>query len=441
MKAAALAMLLLALGLAQAAAQPFVRVEIKPAQPVLVGQQVRISVTVLAPNFFLSPPQFPMFDIPGAIIVLPHENALNSTEAVNGATYAGITRDYLITPQRAGDFTLPPAQIPFSYAADPGKPGVPAVVTLPPQKFAAALPQGAQTGASTSLVGEVEIKQTIDGDPKNMKVGDALTRTVEIFAPNTQAMMIPPTNFAAPAGVRVYPRDPILTDVTSDRGGFAGGRRVDQATYVFERPGAYALPAVEAPWFNAQSKRQEVAKAPEIDVAVAEAPSLPADLAPPAEPAVAPSRAPVDWRPLALAIFVLVAATFAMLWAWRRYRPRIRDWIFARRRRREASEAAAFAKLAQACRESDAAAAYRELGVWARRAAFGAIDALCEREPALGKHVILLERRLYAGGPRNVQAWNGRPLLDSAKIVRVSRRSAIDRANRRPPALPALNPQ
>jgi hypothetical protein len=35
----------------------------------------------------------------------------------------------------------------------------------------------------------------------------------------------PPPTFRAPGGVRLYARDPVLSDVTTDWGGFTGGRR------------------------------------------------------------------------------------------------------------------------------------------------------------------------------------------------------------------------
>jgi hypothetical protein len=74
-------------------------------------------------------------------------------------------------------------------------------------------------------------------------------------------MMIPPPTFAAPDGVWVYPRDPVLSDVTTKRGGFVGGRRVDRAIYVFEQPGEFTLSAIEIGWFNAETGKQEIARA------------------------------------------------------------------------------------------------------------------------------------------------------------------------------------
>jgi BatD DUF11 like domain len=442
-KAIFLALLLIAMSLAHAAAAPRVRVEVETKEPILVGQQVRVNVTVLAPNFFLSPPQFPAFDIPGAIVTLLDENALNGTETIDGETYAGIRRTYAITPERAGDFTLPPAQIAFSYAAEPGRPGVAGSVTLPPQTFTARLADGMRATQSPALVAKVVVTQTLDGDPKEMKVGDALTRTVETFAANTQAMMIPPPTFDAPRGVRVYRRDPVLANVTSDRDDFAGGRRIDRVTYVFEEPGSYALPAIEVGWFNAKTGKQEISRAPEIDVSVIPAPAPRTDMAPPAPPPqdelARNSKARAAWqRALAWSLGLLIAA-LAALWALRRFWPRIHAWAQARRQAYQASEAHAFARLKRACSVGDPAAAYRELGNLAKCQGFKTVQALCEDEPALGWEIKKLERLLY-GGTQAPAAWNGRALLDAAAGVRASRRAADRNVKGRRAVLPELNP-
>ena len=93
------------------AADPIIRAQVVTQQPIVAGQQIQIQVDVLAPNFFLSPPQFPLFDLPNAVVTLSDARAQNMTETVDGETYAGIRRIYLVTPQLAGTFTLPPARI------------------------------------------------------------------------------------------------------------------------------------------------------------------------------------------------------------------------------------------------------------------------------------------------------------------------------------------
>ena len=55
------------LALPLAAQQPVVRARFTPADSVLVGQPVRLTLDVLVPSFFTSAPQFPTFEIPSTI--------------------------------------------------------------------------------------------------------------------------------------------------------------------------------------------------------------------------------------------------------------------------------------------------------------------------------------------------------------------------------------
>lgn len=337
---------------------------------------------------------------------------------------------------------LPPARITFQYAAVPGQ-ATDGAVTLTPQTFTAALPAGAEAVGGATPVAKVTITQTLDRDLKGLKVGDTLTRTVDVFAERTQAMMIPPPTFKAPPGVRIYRQDPVLTDVTQDRVGFVGGRRVDRATYVFERPGDYTLPAIETPWFSAAAGQQEVARAPEIIVSVAPNPVFKPAIAPEG-PSASSLASPVTGfngkRWLAWAISVLTAVVI-IAWLVHRYGSRFSAWSEARRRAHEESEAAYFARVEEACRANDLAGAYRALGDWVRRAGVVSIAAWCAEvgDPELCGEIPAIEQRLFAGRGQ-AGAWDGRILSSSLGNARRAWLASRSRAAERFPALPALNP-
>jgi hypothetical protein len=295
-----------------AAAQPVVRVAIRQKPPFLVGQQVQIDVQVYAPNFFMSAPTFPVtLDVPGAIVTMPDDSGVNLNETIGGVSYAGIQKTYLFVAQAAGRYTLPPAQIAFRYAIEPGKPAD-ASVRLPPTIIDIALPKGAAPpadGGPGMLVTTVTVAQTLDRDAATLAVGDALTRTIVTTAAHTQAMFIPPPAFAAPDGVRVYPKDPVLSDQREDRVGLVAGRRTDRVVYTFDRPGTYVLPPIEVSWLDAGANRQRTSRAPEIAVTVRGggasqgiAPEL-EPVSPAAEPTV-PYRQVAEWFALAIALFV-----------------------------------------------------------------------------------------------------------------------------------------
>jgi hypothetical protein len=298
-----------------AEAQPVVRVNVRPAGRHLVGQQVQIDVQVLVPNFFMSAPQFPTIDIPGAVVTMPDETGLNLSETIRGESYAGIQKTYVFVAQTAGKYTLPPAAITFSYALEPGKP-TGAKVTLPPTVIEIEWPAGKAPppDGSSALVSRITIEQTLDRDPGTLHVGEALTRTIATTAARTQAMFIPPPDFTAPDGVRMYRKDPVLSDEREDRVGLVAGHRTDRVTYTFDRPGTYQLPALDVKWFNAQANREETARADAVNVTVAAAVAS-AAIAPEPPPPPVPEEPANRFRIPLLATLAIVALLVA--WALR----------------------------------------------------------------------------------------------------------------------------
>jgi hypothetical protein len=173
------------------------------------------------------------------------------------------------------------------------------------------------TDGGAALVSRITIEQTLDRDPATMHVGEALTRTIATTAARTQAMFIPPPDFTAPDGVRIYRKDPILNDERQDRVGLVAGHRTDRVAYTFDEPGTYQLPAIEVQWFDAQANREETARADAIDVTVADAVSPSASIAP------EPPPAPITEEPrsrLGFGTIVTVGVMIALLalaWALR----------------------------------------------------------------------------------------------------------------------------
>jgi len=428
-------------------ARPVVRVTLDAPQPVLVGQQVHMEVVVLVPNFFTGAPQFPEIEAPGASVELL-DDAVNANDTIDGVGYAGVQRTYVVTPQQPGEVTVPAAKVSFAYAAEPGKPGVASTIEIPGQTLTARAAGvansddgGAVARAVPAPVARIGIEQSLDRSLDGLMTGDAVTRTITTFARGAAAMSIPAPTFTAPEGVRVYARDPVLTDVGVRDGG-PGGRRVDRVTYVFEKPGRHTLPAVEVAWLDPADQQRNVSRAPEIVATVTANPSAAPAIAPQAAAAgeegddgpgahPAPRRA-LPWA-FAAAALLLVAA-----WAWRRWLPVVRALAAARHAARATSEEAYLARLDAACRANDAESAYRALAAWAHRAGWSSLAAACARRPQLAAATAELEAHLY-GDHGDRAPWRGGALL--AALV-PARPGAADHRSRRARgvSLPALNP-
>lgn len=411
------------------AAEPLLRVEILTQPPIVPGQQVQIQVDVLAPNFFLSPPKFPLFDLPNAVVTLPDERAVNLTETINGERYAGIRRSYVVTPQTAGDFTLPPAAIPFTFAAVPGQPGAEGSVTLPPQTFTVA---GAPAGGGAAAQ-QVTVTQDLDRDPKTLKAGDMLVRTVTVTAEGMQAMMIPVPDFTAPEGVRLYPHDPVLTDTLDQAQGTIGGTRVDRVTYGFETAGTYTLPVIEIAWYDPKTQKNEVAQAPEIAVTVAAAAGFTPAIKPP-EIVEPEPREPVNVRLLAGVAAGLVGLV-VLGWLGARLWRALKAWRQARRYRYEQSEAYSFRQFSTACRNGEAPAVYAALQSWAGRAKVAPLRDWLKGDAALAEYG-RLETSLFAGMSGSFDAEKLLAGITTARQRWLDQQTAVSM----PAALPPLNP-
>jgi hypothetical protein len=429
--------------MAQTPDEPFVRIEVTTPQPVSVGQQVSVDVRVFVPNYFLSAPQFPIFDLPGAIVTLPDQGSLNLNDRIDGVTFAGIQRTYILTPQQAGALTLPPAGIRVVYAGAANQ-RVEAALTLPPETIEVRIPAGAE---GALLASDLTIAQTLDRDPGILKAGDTLTRVVTVAARGVQAMMLPPAEFSPIAGVTLYPQQPVLQDETRERAGLVGARRSDKMIYRFDKSGDYVLPALTLDWFDPVANVRAKAIAPEIAVKVAAAAAFQNEIAPEiAEPHEAPS-AGVDWFRLLAIVVALLAVGWAALFS----EPRFRRWLERRCAAREETEAAYFSRVRQACHGGDQTAAYIAIGAWIRRIGTPSISGWIAQtgDVALQSCFGTFERHLFGDAAAShrpeaksgdAKPWDGKPLFVGLARARRKWLRQQETEAQASPALPALNP-
>lgn len=419
-----------------AGAQPVVRVSVAQQAPLLAGQQVRIDVQVFVPNFFMGAPRFPNLEVPGAVITLT-DDAVNLNDTIRGEAYAGIQRSYLLLASTAGTYSLPAAQISVTYAAVPGQPPATVGVALPRTDISIEWPAGMSSADAPDgmLVARVTVRQQLDRSDLSLRVGDALTRRLDVTAERTAAMFIPPPSFEAPSGIQVYPREPVVQNDTDGRGALVAGHRTDAAVYVFQRAGTFDLPAIDVAWYDIAARRARSATAPAITVTIAPSPAT-ASIAPAAEAPPPPPPQRRNWRRTAAVGATGVLALGAAGWLGKRL-PRWLRRYAAHRARVAASEPARFAHFERACRRGIPGDAYPALLQWMRCRPPGVTgDWRRTGHPSFEDQVRLLEEALFAPGAPT--RWNGRALAAAAAHLRQpSRGDALPWPSRR---LSALNP-
>jgi hypothetical protein len=434
----------LAVALAQQvnAPEPVVKVTIYPPR-VVVGQQTTLHIDVLAPNYMTSPPELPDFQVRNAVTrPLPR---INTSEQRDGITYAGVRFDYALYPQEPGTYAIAGENVRIRYAAEPPATRE-AVIALPRISFEAFVPDAANDLAPFVSANTLAVEQTVKQSSDRLKAGDAVTRTVTITAEGTPAMLLPPQQFDAVEGLRVYPAQPTLDDKTSSRSDLATAVRLDSATYMIERPGDYLLPAIDVRWWNVSTGKIELAHLDAVALQVAASPA--------AQNPSAVNEGGARGIPEMLFDFVvdhwlfgLLALAALALLAW--FAPRAwRSVVAVHRRRYEArlkSEAYFFDRLRQAARREDPRAAYFALLDWLQRfepaAPLHSVESLkaAADDPTLDREIDAIERQLFASR-REAADWSPRQLLRRLSTARRTlRRQSIRGEQRR--ALPErINP-
>ncbi|NKL45604.1 hypothetical protein GFL57_32395 [Rhizobium leguminosarum bv. viciae] len=412
------------------AAEPFGRASIEDAERIVPGQQVHVVVDVFAPEFFTSPPQFPLFDVPDALVTLSSDRAQNLVQTIDGVQFSGIRRSYAVVPEKAGSFSLPVVEIDLGYSVD-GTPVKGMVkVTLPSFEVGASSHQSATPFAARGLT----MTQSFDRDPASLKVGDALVRTIVVFAEDTQAMLIPPVEVGTTtSGVTRYEKPAALADGIEQRGigrsVETGSTRTETVVYTASSAGRFPLPAISYPWFDVDGQVLSAATLPAADLVVAQAAAT--ERIQPELRAGVNASASRAWRGWFLVILLCAIDLAVAAFAWRRL-PAIRTWVADARARRRNSPRRRLGRIRTIIGVGDDLAVYRGLQDWSRKLGYRTTSEWVEAEscPRLTVQLAILERRLFRS--RDVQ-WDRAALASAITLPTADRRPAK-------PVLPDLNP-
>lgn len=388
--------------MAGAAAAQTVRTSLKPDSEVVLGQPVRLFVDVLFPEVMPRPPRVNLPDMPGAQIVRYETQATTMSDRIDGKEYVGQRFEFALYPRRGGTLQVPAPRVTVLDA----KGDTTGHRSGQPLEIEVAVPPGVDASRPVVATRKLTLEETWSRQPSTpFKAGDALVRTVTRAAADVPGMAMLALSFPAPPGIRVY-LDPPQTDDRVERGDVTG-RRVDRATYVFERAGSFPLPSVVQPWWDLEAKRLRQAEGPGATIAVS---------------AVALPQA-IRGARLERWIYVTTTLLGGLMLAWW-MAPRLVRALTGLRMRWRASEHKAFSDLVATCRGADAAATYRAFVIWRRRAPTAAVSPLAEE----------IESAVFAGVP-----WSTQSARAFAARVRAARGSTHIRAAPHP-ALAPLNP-
>ena len=402
------------------------------------------------------------------------------TSEKNGQSYQVVVRHYLVFPQRSGQLSIPgpvlsgaiPARTrradpndpfsaffggsPFGGMMNATKPihltGEPITLDVRPR------PVGA--GMSYWLPAR-NVVLTAQWRPANLQahVGDPVTVNLRLQATDLTAAQLPDLSslLNLPQGLKAYPDEPKLKDVA--QGGGIIGDREQNIALIADQAGSFTIPELRLSWWDTQTNqtREVTIPARTLVVQPAAGSSTPAltgapdahsttagastSPSPSATAAPAPAKSPLPlttggqtdsqrqgpragygpWAWVSLGLGILWIATLI-------------GWLISRRRAASAAptrspragepiaadKSGARAAFHAACRANDAAAARRNLLLWANAVLpaprIAGLGDLAKRldDPQLATLLRALDRACYAGG-----SWDGSALAAALpKLVR-----------------------
>lgn len=417
------------------AAEPFARARIVTEGRIIAGERIELAVDVLVPNFFKAPPEFPLFDLENAIVILPDSRAVNLSDTSGGVQYSGIRRSYEIIPQVAGGYRLPEVRVAIAFAGDEGQ-LLKRTISVPLVNFNVEPVPGDWQGQQPFVATSVAVAETLDRDPAKLKAGDTIVRQITITADGTRAMMIPVPDVDTVVGSRLYRQDPILRDDPET----GAGSRAERLTYLVEKQGEITLPSINLKWLDPANAAIQIASVPEVKLTISAAVARQAIALPSSEDAAArAAREKAINRYLGRIALVAVGALliFAVLyWAgseaeefWRRAKKSYRQ-----------SERYYFRNARTALAGDDAMAAFQALERWTGKIGFRSVEewARSTGDADIQRHVSALQYRLFGKPGKDEISFR-----EIARLMTGARRQALaslHRFSRENPALPPLNP-
>ncbi|MEM8489642.1 MAG: BatD family protein [Pseudomonadota bacterium] len=93
-----------------------------------------------------------------------------------------------------------------------------------------------------------------------LRIGDSVTRTITVTGEGLQGAQLPPLDELTAAGLRSYPDQPSINNVSNESG--VTGLRTDNVAFVAIRDGEFEIPALTVPWWNTQTNSLEYAELP-----------------------------------------------------------------------------------------------------------------------------------------------------------------------------------
>ncbi|BAN47782.1 BatD family protein [Metapseudomonas resinovorans] len=359
---------------------------------------------------------------------------------INGVRHGVIEVRYALFPQKSGVLDIPP-QVFSATLVDPGSdtayqpfgprpgkltrvnsPRIPLTVQPKPAEYPADVPW--------LPARNLTLTESWSPDPKTVRTGDSLTRSLMLMVEGLSSAQIPPLPATQAEGLRRYPDQPQVGNKVDERG--IVGSREEREALVPTRSGRLELPAVNVTWWNTRENRLEHSEIPARTLEVAINPELESGPAPTVETQADGNIPRARLWPWQLACALLACTTFLGFALWWRAR---RQPAILPTAQTGPSPRTLLDELRRACQSNDPHATRQALDNWARQQPETLADMAARFVP-LSDAMDGLNGALYSEAG---QHWQGEDLWKAIRALPTPQTE--QQATLEPSQLPPLYPR
>lgn len=234
------------------------------AAQVYVNEPVEVTISVYTSTWFTQGIDPGNIKVNGAFTT--YFRPLSSSITKNGKTYASVQLFYHVFPYQEKDVEFPALNIEVETPPEGGFKGVKKVLKTAP-KVIKVKPVPPGFDKSGWLVADnVSVTDQWQNNLKQVKVGDVLTRNIQIGVDGTVAELIPPLKWDSISGVSQYPS---RSEVENQKGKTTiSASRTETMRFLLEKEGEVMIPEMVIRWYNAKQKRmyKRTLKAVELEI-------------------------------------------------------------------------------------------------------------------------------------------------------------------------------
>lgn len=193
------------------------------------------------------------------------------SEIINGKRYRIIERNFVITPQKSGEFVINGPIFQGEIIANTRQSfgffnRTQSVNRLGPQQALTVLPIPSDITGNFLPSEFVELSEEWSSPLSQWRVGEPITRTVTLTAVGVAESLLPDIEERYPPAIKTYPDQ--ANTASADNGETTVSQRVESTALIPSEAGNFILLPIEVQWFNVNTQTVETATLPAQQITV-----------------------------------------------------------------------------------------------------------------------------------------------------------------------------